>query len=230
MITTVKTAKSGYRDDCCLPVWETPGTAIKRWLLSVVFIVAVYAPVAAQEYSSDVNWLIDVLKLEEGSVVADIGAGDGDQTLEMAGYVGPEGHVYSTELESGELDDLRESVESAPMNNITVIEAHPDQTNLPAECCNALFLRRVYHHFDNPSAMNKSLLHSLKPGGRLAIIDFAPSGSESTDPAGRSTGSHHGVTLQTVVKELKQAGFALISAEERGSRSVYVVMEKPADR
>lgn len=207
-----------------------PVTIAKKQVLTAVLLFVIFVPAFAQrEYSPDVNWLIEGLELEEGSVVADIGAGDGDQTLEVAQYVGSSGHVYSTELESGELQELREAVESADVDNVTVIQAHPARTNLPEQCCDALFLRRVYHHFDDPPSINASLLHSLKPGGRLAVIDFAPSGAESADPAGRSTGSHHGITAQTAIKELKQAGFILVSAEERGNRDVYIVVKKPEE-
>lgn len=175
---------------------------------------------------SDVDWLIDVLKIKSGSVVADIGAGDGDQTLAIAQHIGSEGTIYSTELGTGSVRELKQAVANADIDNITVIQGHPDRTNLPKESCDAIFLRRVYHHITNPAAFNSSLLASLKPGGRLAIIDFTPRGSEA-EPAGRASGSQHGVTAETVTEELKQAGFSLISSEEGSGRDIYVVMEKP---
>jgi ubiquinone/menaquinone biosynthesis C-methylase UbiE len=49
-----------------------------------------------------------------------------------------------------------------------VVEGGLAQTNLPDECCDAVFMRHVYHHFGDPPAMNASLFRSLKPGGRLA--------------------------------------------------------------
>lgn len=195
--------------------------------LAVGFMLISSSPLAAQfpESGDDIDWLIEALELEEGSVVADVGAGDGDQTLEIARYIGPEGHIYSTELES-ELPELRSTVESSDLSNITVLEAHPNQTNLPEQCCDAIFLRRVYHHFDDPTAINSSLLQSLKPGGRLAIIDFEPRSSEA-DPEGRDSGGQHGVTAETVVKELSEAGFKLVNSDNPSGRNIYVVMEKP---
>jgi ubiquinone/menaquinone biosynthesis C-methylase UbiE len=175
---------------------------------------------------SDVDWLIEVLDIKSASTVADIGAGDGDQTLTIAKHLGSKGIIYSTELGTESVEGLKQAVTNTGVGNITVLEGDPTRTNLPEQCCDAIFLRRVYHHITEPKAFNSSLFASLKPGGRLAIIDFKPRGSEA-DPEGRSSGSQHGVMAATVVKELTQAGFTLISSEEGSGRDIYVVMQKP---
>ncbi len=193
----------------------------------VLFATASLCCAQAPGNQSDVNWLIEVLNIEDGLTVADIGAGYGDQTLAISQHIGSKGTIYSTELGTESVKELRQSVENTDFSNITVLKGHPDRTNLPKECCDAIFLRRVYHHITNPKAFNNSLFTSLKPGGRLAIIDFKPRGSEA-DPDGRASGSQHGVTADTVVKELRQAGFSLISTEEGVGRDIYVVMEKPS--
>ncbi len=191
-----------------------------------IFSCLMLANLAACQNSADVDWLIDVLELKEGAVVAEIGAGDGDETLAIAEHIGPEGKIYSSELGSESIEELRDEIEDSEVTNVTVVEGHSNRTNLPEECCDAIYMRRVYHHFNDPAAMNASLLQSLKPGGRLAIIDFEPRGSEA-NPSDRASGSSHGVTNETVVEELKQAGFTLISSDQRSGRDIYVVMEKP---
>ncbi len=75
--------------------------------------------------------------------------------------------------------------------------------------------------------MNASLLESLKPGGRLAVIDFAPRGGESAEPEHRDGNDHHGVSADTVAEELREAGFTIVSAEQRSGRRVFVVARKP---
>lgn len=209
--------------------WRIVMTRLRRWFFTALIVMTATTVVAAQDYKDDINWLIDVLELNEGAVVADIGAGDGELTLALARHVAPTGRIYSSELGSESLQRLRKVVDSASVSNVTVVEGDPKQTNLPEQCCDALFLRRVYHHFADPPSMNASLWQSLKPGGRLAVIDFAPRGSESEDPDGRTTGEQHGVTADTVVKELRQAGFILISTEQRSGRNIYVVMRKSSD-
>ncbi|WP_142712560.1 class I SAM-dependent methyltransferase [Fodinibius sediminis] len=208
------------------------GSCFDRWLMRGIMFFGLFllispAFVAAQNITDDVNWLIEVLKLEEGSVVADIGAGDGSISLALARHVGTNGKIYSSELGADSVRYLRRVVDSANVSNVTVMEGHPSRTNLPEQCCDALLLRRVYHHFKDPLPMNKSMLESLKPGGRLAVIDFEPRGGDSADPARRASASHHGVTTETVVKELRQAGFELVSSEQPAGRDVYVVVRKP---
>lgn len=183
-------------------------------------------PAPAQNYSADAVWLDEVLRLGPGSTVADIGAGTGWLSLELAPRLGPSGRIYASELGADAVERLRQAIDTASVRNVIVVEGHPSRTNLPANCCDAIFLRRVYHHFADPKAMNASLWDSLRPGGRLAIIDFAPRGAESAEPAGRAEGDQHGITMETLTKELRKSGFRILSAEQRPDLSVYVVAEK----
>jgi ubiquinone/menaquinone biosynthesis C-methylase UbiE len=183
---------------------------------------------AQDEFAVDAARLTKALELTLGRSVADIGAGAGELTVALARVVGPTGRLYATELESGRLRAIRRAADSAGLKNVTVLEAHATRTNLPERCCDALVLRFVYHHIKDPVLMNKSLYQSLKPGGRLAVIDFAPDSAESADPARRSDGEQHGVTPPTVVRELRQAGFELVVVEEGIRRAGFmVVMRRP---
>lgn len=199
---------------------------INRWFASVLALFLM-VNVAACQTSSDVEWLIEVLNIEKGSVVADVGAGDGNQSVGVARHVGPGGMVYSTELGDDSVEELREEIEDSGLENITVVEGHPEHTNLPEESCDAIYMRRVYHHITDPPSFNRSLYASLKPGGRLAIIEFEPRGPEA-DPGGRASGNSHGVTADTVIREITDAGFELVSREKRSGRNIYVVFRKPA--
>ncbi|MCW9705474.1 class I SAM-dependent methyltransferase [Fodinibius salsisoli] len=202
---------------------------IVRPYLGVFLLIMTTTTIScAQSVDEDAKWLIEELNIQQEDVVAEMGSGNGRLTMEVARHVGPSGHVYSSELGADSVQYLQDVVNKAEVSNVTVVEGHPTKTNLPKECCNVLFMRRVYHHFDDPAAMNKSIWQSLKPGGRVAIIDFAPSGTERSDPEERDCSSfeHHGVTKETVVEELKNAGFQLVSAEERSGGDIYVVVQK----
>lgn len=197
-------------------------------IMVILMVATATGCLRAQSYTQDVNWLIKVLDLKEGSRVADIGSGDGGQTLAIARYIGEKGHIFSTELGEESVEELREEIENSEMNNIDVLEAHPTHTNLPEECCDAIYMRRVYHHITEPALMNRSLLRTLKPGGKLAVIDFEPRGREA-EAGERASGSSHGVTLETVVKELQDAGFTIVSKEQRSGRNIYVVAQRPEE-
>ena len=203
---------------------------------AVLLIAAVAATIgpavraaAQDEFAVDAARLTKALELTAGRSVADIGAGAGELTVALARVVGPTGRLYATELESGRLRGIRRAADSAGVKNVTVLEAHATRTNLPDRCCDALILRHVYHHIKNPVLMNKSLYQALKPGGRLAIIDFEPDSAESADPTRRSDGEQHGVTPATVVRELREAGFEPVVVEEGIRRAGFmVVMRRPS--
>ena len=176
-----------------------------------------------------------VLALEPGMAVADVGAGNGQVTLALAVEVGPSGHVFSTELDSEALDQIRTAVAAARLKNVTVIQAQARDANLPMNCCNALLLRRVYHHLTDPAETNASLLRALRPGGVLAIIDFPPTLSWlwPWPPKGvpQNRGGH-GIAAQLVVEEATASGFELVQLIDdwpgRGPLASYcAVFRKP---
>jgi ubiquinone/menaquinone biosynthesis C-methylase UbiE len=180
----------------------------------------------AQDNTADAARLVEVLRVSPGQVLADVGAGpQALLTIPMAKAVGDAGKVFATDV-GQMLGRLRETIKKSGATNVEIIEGQPADANLPPECCDAIFIRNVYHHFADPPAMNASLWRSLKPGGRLAVIDFRPVGTEAASPAGRDGGDQHGVLPETVSRELIQADFTLISSEDRPDRWFMVVVEK----
>ena len=168
--------------------------------------------------------LKQLLALQQGSVVADVGAGKGELTLALAGEVGSSGRVFSTEIDPNRLQRLRELAAGAKLGNVTVVEARSAETGLPQGCCDAIVLRRVYHHLIDPSSINASLLRSLRPGGVLVVIDFPP-------PFFWSRGSL-GVPAQAVIGEVTASGFERLRVIDdwpgRGPLGSYcVVFRKP---
>jgi ubiquinone/menaquinone biosynthesis C-methylase UbiE len=147
----------------------------------------------------EMSRLKQVLALKEGMVIADVGAGKGELTLALARQVGSDGRVFSTEIDSARLRRLREAVNDAKLDNVTVVQAQSRETGLAPNCCEAIVLRRVYHHLTDPSSINASLLQSLRPGGVLAVIDFPP-------PFFWRRGSL-GVPAEAVIAEVSASGF-----------------------
>ena len=204
----------------------------KHSLLLIATALAVSAAsvcTLAQDNTRDMQRLVKATGAAPGMTVGEIGAGAGALTVLMAGHAGAAGRVYSTEMTDARLDDIRKATEAASVTNVTVLQAGTDATNLPAGCCDVIFMRNVYHHFSNPAAINRSLHASLKPGGRLAIIDFPPRGSrDAASPSERASDPTHGVRAEVVATELEAAGFTRVSVEEPGTmqEGFLVVMRK----
>jgi SAM-dependent methyltransferase len=178
------------------------------------------------------------LALKPGMSVADVGAGGGELTVALASEVGPGGQVFSTDIDTQALEQIRALVAAAALQNVTVVQAHARDTGLPTHCCDAVVLRRVYHHLSDPLATNGDLLRVLRPGGVLAVIDFPPMLSWLWPwvPKGvpQNRGGH-GVAVHLVVEELTASGFELVQIVEdwpgRWPLASYcVVFRKPRGR
>ena len=172
---------------------------------------------------SEVERLAGVLDLRPGDAVADVGAGNGWLSIEMAAIVGDSGHVFATELAADRRDAIRAAVAAAGLDNVTVVEAGERETNLAPECCHAIFLRRVYHHLTDTAATNASLHAALKPGGRLAIVEIEFNGFLRP-----LRGWPHWTDDEQVVKEVTAAGLAHIETVDWPLGAHYAaVFRKP---
>ena len=109
--------------------------------------------------------LAALLALRPGAVVADLGAGDGDLSLALARRVGPNGRVYATELEAEQLEKIRKAARLAGLENVVVVQAGVAETGLPEDCCDAIVMRKVYHHLTQPAEIGASVFRALNPGG-----------------------------------------------------------------
>lgn len=177
-----------------------------------VIVMALYAGWLQQakgDASDEIKRLAALMAWRPGAVVADIGAGDGRWAFAAAHAVGAMGKVFATEIDKEKLAKLRDDVAKRQLQNVVVLESKEADTSLPAECCEAIFLRRVYHHLTKPSEFDAALLRALKPGGRLAIIDFPPrSGLDPVEGVPANRGGH-GIPQKIVIEELTAAGLQL---------------------
>jgi ubiquinone/menaquinone biosynthesis C-methylase UbiE len=209
---------------------------MRKFLLIATISVLVATPLAAWYWrdtsQSEVEQLATILDWKRGSTIAEVGAGKGKMTVAAAERVGPSGHVLSTELDPDRLADIKASVTKRRLANVTVIKAGEADTNLPSQCCDAVFMRDVYHHFIHPAEIDASLFRALKPGGLLAVIDFRPSkalGIIAPIKGAPKNRGGHGVPQQVLIDELTAAGFQVeVIPTTWPGRGYCVVFRKPS--
>jgi precorrin-6B methylase 2 len=157
---------------------------MRHVLGTIGLVLLLFVPAAAQQTALtegqikaaelEMPELAKLFELKPGMTVADVGAGFGAWTVRFSRVVGPTGRVYATDIGAAQLAQLRDSAAREGLTNVTVLEGAVESTNLPAQCCDAILIRDAYHHLTQPGAIVKSLAAALKPGGRLAVIDFPP--------------------------------------------------------
>ena len=177
---------------------------------SIGFALLLFTSLAAQQTGLtegqikaaelEVPELATLFDLKPGMTVADVGAGFGAWTMAFAKIVGPSGRVYASDIGAPQLAALREAAKTH--SNVTVVEGAATSTNLPAACCDAILIRDAYHHLTQPAAIVKSLAAALKPGGRLAVIDFPPRPNSEVPEGVPADRRGHGVPPEVVAREV----------------------------
>jgi SAM-dependent methyltransferase len=162
---------------------------------------------APQRPAEEAAALRDLLSLGPGAAVAEIGAGDGAVAVELARIVGSGGQVFANELDAALVETIRNRARGAGVANLTAVRAAEHATNLPDLCCDAIYMRRVYHDLTDPAGVVGSVTRALRPGGRVAILDFEPTFIGNALMPRRTNRSGHGVTRERLLEEMRAFGF-----------------------
>lgn len=144
---------------------------------------------------------LDALAIEPGSVVGDVGAGVGYFTEKLARRVGPNGKVYANDIQPEMLVQLRKNMAKLGIGNVQTVVGAEDDPHLPANTLDLILLVDVYHEFSKPQAMLRHMRESLKPGGRLVLLEY-----RKEDP-NVPIREEHKMTVKQVRSELEPEGF-----------------------
>jgi len=145
--------------------------------------------------------VIHALKLKEGQVVADIGAGSGYFTVRLARAVGQKGQVFAVDIDEGMLGYLRQRLAQEKIANVQVMQVPPHDPLLIDGSLDLAFICNTYHHLEDREVYLRKLRKALKPDGRLVIVDFY---KKEGIPVGPPMSMRLGE--ETVKKELQAAG------------------------
>lgn len=208
--------------------WCTPLRCVVVASLLLSCAAAVGPAINADEHQEIVR-LAELMHWKAGTIVADIGAGDGAYSFQAATIVGASGRVYATEIDKQKLKNMREEVAKRKLKNVIIVASASDDTRLPSQCCDAIFLRRVYHHLTDPQGFDKNLVRSLRAGGQLAIIDFPPDPNSAPVEGVPKNRGGHGIAEDLMIGELTSAGLHLQQKIDNWSGKDYCVLFSKPD-
>lgn len=146
--------------------------------------------------------VLAALALRCGETIADVGAGTGYFSLPLAQAVGAQGKVYAVDAQEEMLALLRQKLDEAALANVESIHAEAEDMRLPASSCNLVFAANVWHEFDDRAAVLQEFVRVLKPGGRIAILDWRPDVEPLAGPP-----LDHRIAAANALDELRSAGF-----------------------
>jgi arsenite methyltransferase len=146
--------------------------------------------------------VVGALGIQPGAIVADIGSGGGYFTFRLATAAGPTGRVYAVDVDPDMIDLIAKTAKEKAVANIEPILAKPNDPLLPNTGVDLIFTSNTYHHIDNRVAYFANLRQHLRPGGKVAIVDF--------DRRAWLEGLlRHYTPSEFIKREMDQAGFAL---------------------
>jgi ubiquinone/menaquinone biosynthesis C-methylase UbiE len=116
--------------------------------------------------------LLKALDLKPGMVVADVGAGSGYHVFRMAPLVGETGKILAVDIQQEMLNIVETKAKRMKVSNIETVKAKETDPNLKPGTVDLILMVDVYHEFSHPYEVTKSLVESLKPGGRLVFVEF----------------------------------------------------------
>jgi SAM-dependent methyltransferase len=149
-----------------------------------------------------VNRVMDLLGIKEGSSVADIGAGSGWFSVRAARRAGVGGTIYAVDINKAFLKHIEKRAKKENLPNIHPLLSKPDDPLLPNQSVDAVLILNTYHEIAQPVRLLKRIRQAMRAGARLGIIDSDGKGND------------HGVEESVVVKEAEQAGFVLVDRHD----------------
>lgn len=191
--------------------------------MTLLFLPAVWWVLAAPDAmhgqsatnrSDALQALCQRLAIGPGAVVADVGCGEGADSLLFASVVGSNGTVLAQEIDTAKLKQVGEKADKRGLHNVVPVLGQSDDPRLPDGFADLAYMNRVFHHFSRPRAMLDRLWLDLKPGGFMVIVDQQKGPLTDWTPMESREKQHHWTAETTVVRLAREAGFLFHDALE----------------
>jgi len=168
------------------------------------FLGAPWLTRESRDREEDCKAMLAALQVKPGDTVCDLGCGNGFYTLKLAELVGNKGQVYAVDIQREMLEFLKERAEGERVTNIRPVLGTLVDPKLPAESMDLVLLVDVYHEFSHPPQMLAAIRKSLKPRGRVALVEF-----RAEDPEVPIKPLHK-MSKAQILKEFPPNGFKLV--------------------
>jgi ubiquinone/menaquinone biosynthesis C-methylase UbiE len=147
--------------------------------------------------------LLDALQIPAGSAVADLGAGTGYFTWRLAQRAGPQGKVIAVDIQQKMLDLVAKEVRQHDLHNVDLVLGDERDPRLPEKSLDLVLIAYAYHEFSQPEEIMAAVRRSLKPGGRVVLLEYALESAYTSVPG------LHKMRLEDIRSEIEPMGFAL---------------------
>ncbi len=168
--------------------------------------------------------VVKALKIPKGGTVVDLGAGVGYFTWRLAKQVGPEGRVLAVDVQQGMIDRLKRNLAEKGIHNVEAILASEEDPRLPPGEVDLVLVVDVYHELQQPEKTIEHVRRSLKPDGRLVLIEYRK--EDPTIPIHPL----HKMTVEEVRSELEPMGFRMVKLLEFLPRQHILIFEDAGRR
>ena len=164
--------------------------------------------------------VVAALGLRAGQRVADVGSGSGYFTGHLAGAVAPGGHVYAVDVDASMNAYLEKRMAEEGVENVSTVLATADDPGLPADGVDVVFTSNTFHHLPDQQSYFTSLKKYLRPGARVAIVEYEP---EKAGWFARTFG--HATVKGEIAGALEGAGFRLVEDHDFLDRQSFQIFE-----
>ena len=152
--------------------------------------------------------IIELLKIKEGSTVADIGCHEGYMTIKLSLEVKTKGVVYAVDVEQDKLDLLKKHLADRKINNVRLVKGDYDNPKLPANSLDAAIILDTYHEMDDHNKILDHIKTALKNGGRLILCE--PNAEARKKLTRSEQEKRHELGMNFALEDLKKAGFEIV--------------------
>lgn len=166
---------------------------------------------------------MDALGIAEGATVADVGAGSGWFTIQLARRIGPNGLVYAQDVQQLMLAALSRRVQKEGLRNVRPILGFESDPRLPKGSCDAVLVVDVYHEIEDRVTFLANAAKALKPLGRIGVVDFR------LDGAGPGPTPEERVSPDVVKRDAAAAGLFLLREEPFLPYQYFLIFGRRAD-